>query len=111
MTNASPKAKKLARKLLRENRHGRSWRVIAREDYQDQVSFATLNRFAIHKGEWLPKDEAILIALGLKKERRQGPRLPKWLTPEATDWFVKQRERVKGMAKSTREEVAKARKG
>lgn len=66
----SSKAKTLARKLLRENRHGRSWRVISREDYQGKVNHATLNRIAINKGEWTPKDEALLITLGLKRERK-----------------------------------------
>jgi hypothetical protein len=69
------KAKKLARSLLRENRkNGRSWRVIAREDYSDRVNYATLNRFANSKGTWIPKDEHILIALGLITPRRQQPK-------------------------------------
>ena len=66
----SSKAKTLARRLLRENRkNGRSWRVIAREDYGGQINHATLNRIAINKGAWLPKDEGLLITLGLKKPR------------------------------------------
>jgi hypothetical protein len=113
VTVSSSAAKKLARRLLRENRHGRSWRAIAHEDYQDRISFATLNRIAIHKGEWLPKDENVLILLGLKKPHREGPRLPKWLQPteQAVEWFTHQRQTVKDMAKDTREEVAKFRKG
>lgn len=65
---------KLARKLLRENRrNGRSWRRIAREDYQNKVAPGTLNRFAKSKGEWLPKDRNILIAMGIKKPRTTRP--------------------------------------
>lgn len=69
------KAKRLARRLLRQNRGtakitARSWRVIARDDYQDRINFATLNRFALSQGDWLPKDESALIALGLKRERK-----------------------------------------
>lgn len=71
----SPKAKTLARRLLRENRgtrskEGRSWRVIAREDYNDQINNATLCRFAISQGEWIPKDERLQIVLGLKHPRK-----------------------------------------
>lgn len=73
------KAKKLARRLLRKNRGthskpARSWRVIVREDYPGGIiKHGTLSRFAISDGEWLPKDERILIALGLKKERKPRP--------------------------------------
>lgn len=68
----SPKAKKLARTLLRKNRGtrkypSRSWRVIAREDYGDQVNNATLCRIALSDGEWIPKDEGLQIILGLAK--------------------------------------------
>lgn len=72
----SSKAKTLARRLLRENRHGRSWRTIAREDYNGSVNHATLNRIAINKGEWLPKDNNLLIALGLKRERKAKAEKP-----------------------------------
>lgn len=64
------KAKTLARRLLRENKHGRSWRTISREDYNGKVNHATLNRIANSKGEWLPKDEGLLITLELKRERK-----------------------------------------
>lgn len=72
------KAKKLARRLLRKNRGtrskpARSWRIIAREDYENKLPAGTLCRFAINDGEWLPKDERILVALGLKKERKPRP--------------------------------------
>lgn len=66
----SSKAKTLARRLLRENKHGRSWRTISREDYNGNVNHATLNRIANSKGEWLPKDEGLLMTLGLKRERK-----------------------------------------
>lgn len=72
----SSKAKTLARRLLRENKHGRSWRTIAREDYNGTVNHATLNRIAINKGEWLPKDSNLLIALGLKRERKAKAEKP-----------------------------------
>ena len=70
----SQKAKTLARRLLRKNRGtrkipARSWRRIAREDYQDKVNNATLCRIALSEGEWYPKDEETQIILGLKKPR------------------------------------------
>lgn len=68
----SSKAETLARRLLRENRHGRSWRVISREDFGGKVNHATLNRIAKTKGAWLPKDETLLIALELKRERKSA---------------------------------------
>lgn len=73
MPTVSPsRAKKLARTLLRENRKfRRSWRIIA-NDYG--VNHATLNRIALHRGEWLPKDKTILIKLGLIKPRLPRPR-------------------------------------
>lgn len=93
------KAKKLARTLLRENRK-RSWRSIAHEDYQDRINYATLNRFAINKGAWIPKDEKILIALGLKKPRE--PKLPPPILPE---WKKQIKKQIALMAKNTRIEL------
>lgn len=77
--NISPsRAKRLARRLLRENRkYGRSWRSIAHEDFKDRIHNATLCRFAITKGTWMPKDKDMLIVLGLIKPR--APRRVKTL--------------------------------
>lgn len=71
----SSKAKTLARRLLKQNRGtrsipARSWRVIAREDFNNEINHATLCQFAINKGEWIPKDERLQIVLGLKRERK-----------------------------------------
>lgn len=75
MTISLARARKTARRLLRENRKsGRSWRVIAREDYDDKINITTLCRFAITKGEWFPKDERLQIILGLRKERKPRPK-------------------------------------
>jgi hypothetical protein len=70
----SSKAKTIARRLLKQNRGtqsitARSWRVIAREDYQDRIPNGTLSRFALADGEWLPKDEYQYL-LGLKHQRK-----------------------------------------
>ncbi len=85
----SPKAKTLARRLLKQNRGtrsfpARSWRVIAREDYGDQIHNATLCRFAISEGEWIPKDEHLQIVLGLKRPRKQTNNQPRDLFDMAT---------------------------
>lgn len=73
----SSKAKSLALSLLRQNRKfKRSWRVIAREDFNGTVNHATLNRIAINRGTWLPKDKNILIALGLIQPRKEKKRMP-----------------------------------
>jgi hypothetical protein len=70
----SSKAKTIARRLLKQNRGtrsipARSWRVIARDDYQDKIPAGTLCRFALEDGEWLPKDEYQYV-LGLKHQRK-----------------------------------------
>ena len=65
----------LAKRLQGENRSGRSWRRIAREDYKDKVNFATLNRIANSGGKWLPKKRKILIALGLVARKP----MPEWM--------------------------------
>lgn len=75
MTISLARAKKAARTLLRENRkNGRSWRVIAREDFSNSIPAGTLNRFALSKGAWFPKDERLQIILGLRKERQPRPK-------------------------------------
>lgn len=61
------KAQRLAKRLLRENKRGRTWRTIAREDFNDQVNYATLNRITREKGAWIPKDEQLQIILGLRQ--------------------------------------------
>lgn len=82
----SSKAKTLARRLLRENRrNGRSWRVIAREDYAGAIPAGTLCRIAKEGGAWTPKDDAALIALGLKTQRKSKSSAPRDLYDMATD--------------------------
>ena len=67
------KVKKLARMLLRENRCGRPWRTIAREDYKNKINQSTLSRIARGKGIWTPRDEKLLILLGVLKPRKPKP--------------------------------------
>jgi len=67
------RAKKVAKRILRENKKGRSYRVIAREDYPT-VKPGTLNRFANGRGEYIPADNKLLVALGLKKRHIPKPK-------------------------------------
>lgn len=104
MNISSAKAKKLALSLLRENRSGRSWREIAANNFGGQVHYATLNRIAIHKGDWLPKDEKILDLLGLITKRSPYAVMPRYFNrmPEALAWFLRKRELAKGLSDETR---------
>lgn len=104
MTVSMVRAKKLALELLRKNRRGESWREIAAANFGGQVHYATINRIAIHKGAWLPKDEKILDALGLITKRSPYAIMPKHFnrTPEALEWFLHKRTLAKGIAEDTK---------
>ncbi len=94
MHDLESRAQSLAMHLLDEHSHGRSWRRIAREDYGNQVNFATLNRFAIHEGKWIPKDRKIQKALGLIEAR-----------PEEWCGQKKIMSRIRAMVKQTKKSV------
>lgn len=85
------RAEMLAKRLLDENQRGRSWRKIAREDYGNRVNFATLNRFALHEGKWVPKDRKIQKALGLIEPRAADP-----------DWLKRRKKAIRRMVKDTK---------
>lgn len=119
MSISKARARKLAKRILRDNKKGRSYRVIAREDYpmvgadgRPIIKPGTLNRFANGKGTYIPVEEDILIALGLKKPRNPMSILPKWFyrTEEALLWFKEKRATVKQMNSDTRELLAKGKK-
>lgn len=84
-------AKRIAKRLLWKNRgtrkiKARSWRQIVREDYPGGIIKAgTLSRFAVHKGEWIPQDENIQIALGLKRLRKPTHHTPTALIDMCVD--------------------------
>jgi len=75
-------AKQTARTLLRANRkYGYSWRTIERDGYREDdihilpgVNHGTLNRVALSKGVWLPKDIETLKRLGLYQEKQPRPK-------------------------------------
>ena len=101
MANVPSKAKKIAMGLLRANREGRSWRRISHEDYAGAVHPGTLCRFAKSDGAWLPKDNRILVALGLKRPNRLKPE-----KPPLPEWAKRVKKRIAKMAKATRESLA-----
>jgi hypothetical protein len=85
-------AKILARRLLKQNRGtrsipARSWRVIAREDYQNNIPAGTLSRFAVSEGEWLPSIEH-QITLGLRRERKPKVKAVMPLTRQINEMAV-----------------------
>jgi len=96
------RARQFAEHILREH-ESRSYRQIAKEDFPCSradgtqiVKAGTLNRIAKTKGEWLPKDQEILVALGLKELKVKEP-LPAW---------IRQAKRlIARMAKETREAI------
>lgn len=94
------RAKKLARSLLRENQRGRTWRTIARDDYQNQIDQSTLSRIARKKGEWIPVSLDLQVILGLKK-----PCEPKLPPPPLPEWKKKIKKQIALMAKETRQEL------
>jgi hypothetical protein len=94
MPDLTDRAFELAKRLLSENHAGRSWRRIAREDYADQVHFATLNRIANSEGEWVPRSRKTLRVLGLLDRK-----------PEDPPWLKQRRRAIRKMVKETKKAV------
>lgn len=70
------KGKILAKRLLQLHREVHSWRKVAKDNYPG-VNYATLNRIARSKGEWMPKSFRIQELLGIaRKPRNQTPLQP-----------------------------------
>ncbi len=107
MSISKARARKIAKRILRENRKGRSWRVISREDYPT-VKPGTLNRFAKEKGAYIPVDEDILVALGLKKPRVKRPPKqsddPAWMTDLIEGKKMRKRA-IRTMVKQTNDAI------
>lgn len=100
-------AKKAARRLMRENKKGRPWRDIAREDYGDQISYGLLNKFALRDGEFIPDDVKVQRLLGLyRKPRRMTPKHMS-NSEAAQSWTLWMRELVKSLRTPTPKELAK----
>ena len=103
MTKITPKAKRTARSLFRANhKNGISYRSIERNGYTDPlkgivikpgVNHTTLSRIANSRGAWLPKDKAILTALGLIKQRKPKAK-PKQITEMNANELINLRDRL-----------------
>jgi hypothetical protein len=100
----SSKAKRLARELLKKRAQRGNWRDVQEYDYPS-VNFATLNRIANSKGEWLPKDEEILKVLGLVTVRSPYAVMPRWWnrTPDSLRVFKYIGNQAKIIANETRD--------
>ena len=94
MTDLTDRAFALAKRLLSENRSGRSWRKIARQDFGDKVNFATLNRIAKSGGHWLPKNRKLLRVLGLIETKPPDP-----------EWLARRKRAIRRMVKETKKAV------
>ncbi len=103
-TATKAKAKKLAKRINALNRSGVSYRKIS--PLFSGVPAGTLSRIAKSGGEWVPKNEAELMKLGLVAERKPRRFLPKWFfdTPEARLYWMNQREKQTMMKDDTRKE-------
>lgn len=92
------RAQKIKKRLLREHRKIGSWRILARQ--YPPVKFGTLQRFATDP-DYIPVDDEILIALGVKTIRKPTPAKP--VSPRW--WKELRKNAVRAMAKRTRADV------
>jgi hypothetical protein len=91
--SSNSKASRLAKWLIQENEN-LSYRAIAKIYFPPIVKPGTLNRIAKTGGDWMPKKEAILIALRIKQP-------PKIKTPlPVLELQIK--KNIRKMAKETR---------
>ena len=99
MASSVVRAQKIKKRLMREWRKIHSWRKLA-EQYPP-VKFGTLQRFATDPN-YIPFDDEILIALGVKTVRK--PKRPK---PASLRWWKEvYRNAIRVMAKNTRQEMS-----
>jgi hypothetical protein len=76
-----------------------SWRVIARDFYDDQIQFGTLQRFATDR-TYTPKDPSLLDLLGVMVTPSPYRQLPKWFkrTPQALEYFNTKRAQIQTLS-------------
>ena len=94
MTITKEARTELARRLFEQYAEFRSWRKAAKKYYPPCVTFQTLNRIALSGGEWIPKDRAVLQALGLVKAKAPEP-----------EHTRKIKRKIAKMAKDTRKAI------
>ena len=105
MSNASAKARKLARELLRKNAT-RTWREISEQDYGGRIHFSVLNRIANTGGAYIPTDKAAQFLLGIYKPRRITPKTIA-NTEAGQSWTLYIRGLVKSIRTQTPKELAR----
>jgi hypothetical protein len=98
------KAQKLARQLKRKAKT-RSWRQIAREDYDGRIHFSVLNKIANTDGKYIPPDKETRYLLGLYKPRPITPRTIN-NNEQGQSWTLYMREKVKSMRTPTPKELS-----
>lgn len=104
--NGSAKARKLARKLLRDKR---PYRTIAEEDYGGKIHFSVLSKIVNTDGGYIPSDKASQFLLGLYKPRRQTPKTI--VNDErGQSWTLYMRELVKSIRTPTPKELSNKRR-
>lgn len=95
MTKITPKVKTLARRLRSEYRQIRSWRKLTARYNNPLIKPRTLHRIAtslkLEGVQWYPKDPAVLLTLGLIKQRK--PRTIKRLEDHTRDELINMRDR------------------
>jgi len=77
-----PTVKQTARELLRANRkYGVSWRTISKNGYTNEgviicpgLNHATINKFAMRKGQWIPSDIEKQKMLGIFIDKQPKPK-------------------------------------
>ena len=102
------KARKAARKLLRENRHGRTWREIAETDFGNKIHFSVLSKFAHADGVYIPGDVQSRILLGIYRKPRRLTPATIYNSEMGQSWTLWMRELVKGMRTETPKELMRS---
>ena len=99
------KAQRLARQL-KKKAQSRTWRQIAKEDYQNQIHFSVLCKIAKTDGKYLPKDKPSLFLLGLYKPR---PITPKTIVNDerGQSWVLYMRYLIKSNQVPTPKELVR----
>lgn len=105
MSIVSAKGKKLARRLLRENK-SRTWREISEQDYGGRIHFAVLNKIANSNGAYIPSGKATQYLLGVYKPRRLTPKTI--INSEmGQSWTLHMRHLIKSIRTPTPKELSK----
>jgi len=92
----TPSPAKLAKCLTDLHRELGSWRAVAEAYNSPVIKPGTLNRIANEHGAYMPADEKILIALGMKTPPKEKPAVV------VEPWQKIIKKHIAGMARDTR---------